>query len=121
MPHGRTLTRRLLCWAAVFFAISAARTAQCEADRVEAGRRLAYEITKGNCLACHSAPSDPEAVTRANIGPPLIGMRKRFPDRHALRARIWDPTRNNPNTVMPPFGRHKILSEPEIDLIIDFL
>jgi sulfur-oxidizing protein SoxX len=38
-----------------------------------------------------------------------------------LRAQIWDPTARNPNTVMPPFGRHRILSEDEIDLIVDYI
>ncbi|MEO8626840.1 MAG: hypothetical protein ABI612_01890 [Betaproteobacteria bacterium] len=27
----------------------------------------------------------------------------------------------NPNTVMPPFGKHQVLTEEEIDLIVDFI
>ncbi|UCD67170.1 MAG: sulfur oxidation c-type cytochrome SoxX [Betaproteobacteria bacterium] len=90
-------------------------------SRVDEGRRLAHNFDKGNCLACHSAPTDPQAVTKANIAPPLIGMRVRFGDRHALRDQIWDAAKRNPQTIMPPFGRHMILSDDEIELIIDYL
>ena len=89
--------------------------------RIEAGRRLAHDFEKGNCLACHSTPTDPTAITKANIGPPLIGMRERFKDRELLRQQIWDAATRNTNTVMPPFGRHMILTDDEIDLIIDYL
>ena len=92
-----------------------------DAPNVAAGRRLAFEIAKGNCLACHQFPGDPGANTLANIGPPLLAIRSRFPDRNVLRSRLWDPMQANPNTAMPPFGRHKILSRDEIELIIDYL
>lgn len=103
---------------------SVAGTALCvdvESPEIEAGRKLAYDFNKGNCLACHSAPTDKQADTLANIAPPLLRIRGRFPDREQLRARIWDPTVVNPNTVMPPFGKHRILTGAEIDLIIDYL
>jgi len=48
-------------------------------------------------------------------------MQQRFPDRAALREQIWDSTRRHPLTVMPPFGKHKILTEEEIDLVVDYL
>jgi hypothetical protein len=48
-------------------------------------------------------------------------IRSRFPDRAQLRGRLWDPMQTNPNTVMPPFGKHRILSSDEIELIIDYL
>lgn len=90
-------------------------------DRVARGRALAHDFNKGNCLACHAAPKDVEAQTLANIAPPLIMMAERFPDREALRQQIWDAQQRNPNTVMPPFGRNRILSADEIELIIDYL
>lgn len=88
---------------------------------IDAGRNLAHDYEKGNCLACHSAPSDPLAITKANIAPPLLGIRERFPDREKLRQQIWDAAQRNPDTIMPPFGRHLILTDEEIDLIIDYL
>ncbi len=89
-----------------------------QASNVEFGKKTAFTRKKGNCLACHyiaggTAPGD--------IGPPLISMKARFPDRAKLRAQVWDATSNNPNTRMPPFGKHKILTEKEIDAVVDFL
>ena len=92
-----------------------------EAERIAAGARLTQDVSKGNCLACHAIPSDVNAVTLANIGPPLAGLRVRFPDREQLMRQVWDAGLTNPDTVMPPFGKHKILTTEEIDLIIDYL
>jgi L-cysteine S-thiosulfotransferase len=86
-----------------------------------AGREIAHDVYKGNCLACHRIPGDPKAVTLANIGPPIVQMRERFPDRAQLRLQIWDPTRRNPLSVMPPFGKHGVLTEREIDLVLDYI
>lgn len=91
------------------------------AEAANQGRTIAHDVYKGNCLACHRIPRDPAAITLANIGPPLIGMRERFPARADLRAQIWDATKRNPESVMPPFGKHRILTEAEIDLVVDYL
>ena len=104
-----------------FALLSTSSDAIADATRIEEGRRLAHDFYKGNCLACHSMPTDPEAITKANIAPPLIGMRQRFGDRETLRSQIWDAGRRNPNTIMPPYGKHLILSDEEIELIIDYL
>lgn len=92
------------------------------------GRDLAFNNRKGNCLACHQFPSLKDTLspasktyTAANIGPPLIAMKARFPDRAKLRQQIADPMSRNPATSMPPFGRHHILTDQEIDLIVDFV
>ena len=87
----------------------------------EAGQSAAFDKNKGNCLACHAIPKDPAAKAPGNIGPPLIGMKSRYPDRAKLRAQIWDATVANPNTAMPPFGKNKILTEPEIDQVTDYI
>ena len=85
---------------------------------VEKGKKIAFNRKKGNCLACHSIAGGHMA---GNMGPPLVAMKARFPDKAKLRAQIWDATKANPNTVMPPFGRHKILSEKEIDLVTEYI
>lgn len=85
------------------------------------GRTLAFDRTKGNCLSCHAIPGEPKAEAPGNIGPPLVNMKQRYPDRAKLRAQIWDATVVNPNTSMPPFGRNKILTEQEIDLVTDYI
>lgn len=85
------------------------------------GRSLAFDKKAGNCLACHAIPSEPKAESPGNIGPPLANIKERYPDRAKLRAQIWDATVANPNSVMPPFGRNKILTEQEIDLVTDYI
>ena len=50
-----------------------------------------------------------------------MAMKARYPDRAMLREQIWDPTKRNPLTNMPPFGRNKILTEAEIDAVVDYL
>lgn len=93
-------------------------TAYSDADSLAAGKALAFERTKGNCLACHAAGDGQLAGT---IGPPLVDMKQRFSDKAALRAQIWDATVRNPRSMMPPFGRHRILTEEEIDLVVDYI
>ena len=41
--------------------------------------------------------------------------------RARLRELIVDPARLNPDTVMPPFGRHRILDAVEIDRLVEYL
>ena len=85
------------------------------------GRSLSFDRKAGNCLACHAIPAEPKAESPGNIGPPLVNIKERYPDRAKLRAQIWDATVANPNSVMPPFGRNKILTEQEIDLVTDYI
>lgn len=98
--------------------VQTALAADKEMTPVEKGKKLAFDRKKGNCLACHSIPGGSMA---GNMGPPLVAMKARFPDKAKLRAQIWDATKANPNTAMPPFGRHNILSEKEIDLITEYV
>lgn len=102
----------------VLVQVNGLRAEQTMDQRLAAGKNLAMARGKGNCLACH-AIADGELP--GNIGPPLLYMRQRFPDKKDLRAQIWDPTVRNPDTVMPPFGKHRILTGEEIDLIVDYI
>ncbi|WP_455235149.1 sulfur oxidation c-type cytochrome SoxX [Thiogranum longum] len=88
------------------------------ASVIEQGKEVAFDRKKGNCLACHQMEG---GSLPGNIGPPLVAMKARFPDKAKLRAQIWDATKMNPNTIMPPFGRQQILSESEIDKIVEFV
>ncbi|HID44555.1 MAG TPA: sulfur oxidation c-type cytochrome SoxX [Chromatiaceae bacterium] len=108
---GDTATALALCTGLVF-------SAQAGAADLEAGKKIAFDRTKGNCLACHHIEGGKVA---GNIAPPLLAMKSRFPDKAKLRAQIWDATVANPNSIMPPMGRHRILSEKEIDLVTDFI
>jgi len=85
---------------------------------VAEGKEIAFNRTKGNCLACHVMD---DGSLPGNIGPPLIAMQARFPDKAALRAQIYDARGRNPETIMPPFGPHAILTESEIDKVTEFV
>jgi sulfur-oxidizing protein SoxX len=86
------------------------------------GGCVATDKRKGNCMACHRFKGLKQArLQPGTIAPPLIAMKARFPDTKKLRMLIWDAAEFNPRSNMPPFGRHKILSEKEIDLIVEWL
>ena len=89
-----------------------------EKSVVEQGKEIAFHRKKGNCLACHKIAG---GSLPGNIGPELVNMKARYPDKSKLRAQIWDATKMNPNTIMPPFGKHKMLSEEEIDKVVEFI
>ncbi len=85
---------------------------------VAEGKKIAFNRKLGNCLACHQIPG---GDAPGNVGPPLIAMKARYPDKAKLRAQIWDASAANPDTVMPPFGRHSILTEKQIDAVVEFI
>jgi len=82
------------------------------------GQKLAFDRGKGNCLTCHDIKGGDLPGT---IGPALKDIKSKYPDRNDLVAIITDETRRNPQTMMPPFGRNRILTEQEINEIVDFL
>lgn len=88
------------------------------AARLEQGKAITFDRMKGNCLACHFIEG---GELTGNYGPPLVAMKLRYPDREVLRSQIWDAAVRNPNTRMPPFGRNRILTEEEIDLVTDYI
>lgn len=119
-----TLMRAGLALAAGLFSIAsvhAQEAAKPAATTEVSAKDLTFDRSKGNCLACHALPTVPDAESPGNMGPPLVAMKARFPDRAQLRAQIWDATKRNPNTSMPPFGKHKVLTEEEIDKITDYI
>ena len=82
------------------------------------GKAIAYDRNKGNCLSCHSMD---DGELPGNSGPPLLMMKVRFPDRQVLRQQIWDASEANPDSIMPPYGRHHILNDHELDLVVDYI
>jgi len=95
---------------------NASTTAQ--AGDIETGKKIAFHRKKGNCLACHAIAG---GKLPGNIGPPLVNMKQRFPNKADLKAQIGNATINNPNSIMPPYGAHKILSEKELDQVVEFI
>ena len=85
---------------------------------VSEGQKLAFDRGKGNCLTCHAIKGGDLPGT---IGPALIDIKGKYPNRDELVAILHDETKRNPQTVMPPFGRNRILTDTEINAIVDFL
>lgn len=103
--------------ALALFAGAAAAPARAQ-SAVANGQKLAFERGKGNCLTCHVIKGGDLPGT---IGPELKDLKSKYPDRSELAAIIFDETKRNPQTMMPPFGRNRILTEQEISAIVDFL
>ncbi len=115
-----------LIGAALLFAGSAANVALAQEDEdvsenlgrtEQQGKEIAFDRKKGNCLACHTIPG---GELPGNLGPSLVGVADRL-NKERIRKHIWDPEQYNTVTSMPPFGKHKILSEEEIDKIVAYL
>ncbi len=101
-----------------FTGAAGAQPSQPAAAAPMPGEALAFDRSKGNCLTCHDIKG---GDAPGNVGPELSGMKSRYPDRKELTAIIFDETKRNPLTVMPPFGRNLILTKQEIESVIDFL
>ena len=97
--------------------ISSRSTAQI----IAAGEAIALDPLRGNCNACHQLPNSQNATGKSKIGVSLNGMRAKFSDDKKLRALVWDAQATYPQTIMPPYGRHRILSEAEIDDLLAWL
>ena len=82
------------------------------------GQKLAFDRGKGNCLTCHVINGGDLPGT---IGPELKDIKAKYPDRSELVAILFDETKRNPRSMMPPFGRNRILTDQEISAIVDFL
>lgn len=109
------LSTALLVGLIAFGGISVANADQAS---IAEGKKIAFDRKKGNCLACHMIAG---GALPGDIGPPLIAMKARFPSKIVLRAQIANASAKNPNTIMPPFGRHRMLSDAEIDKVTDFI
>jgi sulfur-oxidizing protein SoxX len=107
----------VLSWALIVTAAGPVTTAAAQSRAAE-GQKLAFDRTKGNCLSCHEIKG---GDFPGSIGPALKDIKSKYPDRKDLVAILTDETRRNPQTAMPPFGRNRILTEQEIDAIVDFL
>lgn len=102
---------------ALLFGMLASPPAAAQSAVAE-GQKLAFDRSKGNCLTCHDIKG---GNLPGSIGPALIDIKSKYPDRAELVAILVDATQRNPLTVMPPFGRNRILNDKEISAIVDFL
>jgi L-cysteine S-thiosulfotransferase len=65
------------------------------------GRAIVANRQVGLCLLCHSGPF-PEERFQGDLAPDLSGVGARLSE-DRIRARIVDPARANPNTIMPAY------------------
>lgn len=86
-------------------------------DLAAQGKKVAENRKKGNCFTCHAYKG---VHLAGNIGPALNGISKRL-SRKKIYDQIWDATKQNPNTTMPPFGKHAVLSDKEINAITEWV
>jgi sulfur-oxidizing protein SoxX len=84
----------------------------------EAGMEIAMDRSKGNCIACHIIPG---GESPGAIGPALVAMQTRYPSKEALAVQIWDATVKNPEVVMPPFGKHEILTDQQFKDVVEYI
>lgn len=115
--------KQLLTALAISSAVAVAPVSVQAADKgmsdIEAGKKLAFSRSKGNCLACHAIQGGQMAGT---IGPALIAMKLRYPDKQKLFDKVWGkPGTQIPNSMMPPFGQNGILTDKQINQIVDFI
>jgi sulfur-oxidizing protein SoxX len=78
----------------------------------------AVKLIASNCQQCHEVKGIGDY---GNVGPSLVDIKSRFPDRKDVVAIVSDETKRNELTVMPPFKRNLILDEKEIETIVDYL
>jgi sulfur-oxidizing protein SoxX len=115
-PSRKPVPMPALALALLIGAVASASPAS--AQSAAEGQKLAFDRGKGNCLTCHEIKGGDLPGT---IGPALKDIKSKYPDRNELVAILYDETKRNPQTVMPPFGRNRILTEKEINAIVDFL
>jgi sulfur-oxidizing protein SoxX len=84
----------------------------------EQGKILVFSRQKGNCLSCHKINN---GELHGDLGPALLDLQARFEDKESLRAYIWDATLRKSETAMPPYGRHRILTDEEINKIVEYI
>ena len=94
------------------------QTVVADEQRFAEGKEIAFDRKKGNCLACHMIA---DGTLPGTTGPPLLAMQQRYPELESLVAQISNPLSKNPNSLMPPFGLHNILSEDEIQKIAEYI
>jgi L-cysteine S-thiosulfotransferase len=116
--------RKHLCGVATLAAVAVgaialdANGAEPPKGDVAAGKAIAMDRSKGNCIACHVLPG---GDSPGAIGPALVAMQARYPTKEALAKQIWDPTIKNPDAVMPLFGKFGILSEKEFNDVVEYI
>lgn len=85
------------------------------------GQKLAFDRGRGGgCLACHVMGPRTQALP-GNVGPDLSEIGKAGRTDQWLFNYVFDGRVYNPETVMPPWGKHGFYTEAEIRDMVAFL
>lgn len=85
------------------------------------GEKLAYDRGRGgSCLACHVLGPTTQSMPGA-VGPDLSTYSQWGRDDQWIFNYIYDPRSVNPESVMPPWGTHKVFTVEEIKDMVAFL
>ena len=85
------------------------------------GQKLAFDRSRGGgCLACHVMGPRTQALP-GNVGPDLSEIGKAGRTDQWLFNYVFDPRVQNPESVMPPWGKHGFYNEAEIRDMVAFL
>jgi sulfur-oxidizing protein SoxX len=116
----RIIARTMLVTSLIASATIATAAEEKKLSPVESGKKIAFDKTKGNCLACHMIA---DGVSPGEIGPHLMAMQARYPDKQKLFDKIWGKpgVELMPESQMLPFGKNKALTDAEISDIVEFL
>jgi len=117
MSRCQTLAATPALALGVWISLAVASPAGAQSS-ISEGQKLAFDRSKGNCLTCHEIKG---GDLPGSIGPKLENIKGKYPNRDDLVAILTDETKRNPLTVMPPFGRNRILTDQEINAVVDFL
>ena len=106
-------SKRWICAPLVAAAVMAAALGSAQAASPDA-----VKLVSSHCQQCHEIKGIGDF---GNVGPSLVDIKSRYPDRKDVAAIIYDETKRNELTAMPPFGRNLILDKQEIETIVDYL
>ena len=120
--HRRKRAGILTGLAGALFLVATAASATPAVNNIAAGRALAFDRAKGNCLACHALPGGTQA---GDVGPALpmkgVTFQQMFQTKEKLVAFLSDPEKLFPYANMPEFGKNKVLTHQELEQIADYL
>lgn len=81
-------------------------------------KKVKNGLNPGNCIACHDVSG--QVLNQPGMLGPKLSNLNLWP-KDDLYNRIFDPTKNNPLSAMPPFGANQMLNEEEIQHLVAYL
>lgn len=96
-------------------------TAPLTGDAATGAKLVADRNRGGSCLACHVMGPAGGADLPGNVGPDLSEIGNAGRDDEWLFNYVYDARVYQPETVMPPWGTHRLFTDEEIGHVVAFL